>query len=417
MKKIISLILFAGSAVLLNSCLKDKLTKTYKILEPVYKSKTEVLANIKSSSPASLKNTGKIYLYNNYIFLNEINKGVHIIDNTNPSSPVTKAFISIPGNVDIAVKGNILYADLYTDMMVIDITDPLNARLLKAVPNIFPERFYGNGFVADSTKVIVDWVEKEITEEADAPLINRGWISFNAAIQSDASSLKNAAGAVLPGIGIGGSMARFAIINDYMYAVNQSSLDVLSLTNPSDPLVISSKSVGWNIETIYPFKQKLFIGSSTGMFIFSIANPALPVYESGFSHARACDPVVADDNYAYVTLRAGNFCQGTNNELDVINIQNLQAPVLVKRYNLTNPFGLAKDGNLLFVCDGKDGLKIYDAADVQNLQLIKHISGIETYDVIAWNKKLIVVAKDGLIQYDYASVNNIFQLSKIKVSR
>jgi hypothetical protein len=416
MKKIIVQSLLMVSVLFLSSCLKDKLTKTYKILEPVYRAKTEVLADIKSSSPVPLKTTGKIYLYNNFIFLNEVNKGVHIIDNTNPSIPVSKAFINIPGNVDIAVKGNILYADLYTDMVVIDIADPLNAKLLKVVPDIFPERFYGNGFVADSTKVIVDWVEKEITEEINAPSVNRGWIFLNTAFMSDASTARGA-GAVLPGIGVGGSMARFAIMNDFMYAVNRYSLEVLNLSNPADPFLISSTSVGWNIETIYPFKQKLFIGSSTGMFIYSLANAAAPVRESSFAHARACDPVVADDNYAFVTLRAGNFCQGTDNELDVINIQNIQAPVLVKKYNLTNPFGLAKDGNLLFVCDGKDGLKIYDAANVQALQLIKHISGIETYDVIAWNKKLLVVVKEGLIQYDYTNVNNIFQLSKVNFSR
>src|SRR6266446_6677913 len=109
---------------LLQGCLKDKLTQTYSILVPIYKAKDEVYGNIKSNVPQEIQSPGKIFLYGNYIFLNEIDKGVHIIDNSNPASPVEKAFIDIPGNLDIAVKGSTLYADLYTDLVVVDISNP-----------------------------------------------------------------------------------------------------------------------------------------------------------------------------------------------------------------------------------------------------------------------------------------------------
>jgi len=406
-----------GTAVLvcifmLSSCIKDKLTKTYTIFEPVYRDKATVLGEIKSNPARSIQNPGKIYKYGNFIFLNEVNKGVHVIDNSNPSNPLIKAFISIPGNVDIAVKGNILYADLYTDLVVINISDPLQANLVKLVPSIFPERQYGNGFNPDTTKVIVDWIQKEVTVRISA-FDNGGLCTNCSVLQSSGGS----GAAASPTIGIGGSMARFALVNDYLYAVNRANLQVLNTNNPANPVHTATRFIGWNIETIYPFKQKLFIGSSTGMFIFNINNPALPVNEGAFTHARACDPVVADDNFAYVTLRAGNFCQGTNNQLDIINVQNLPSVSLVKTYNMTNPFGLAKDGNLLFICDGKDGLKVYDSGNVLNLQLRKHIKGMETFDVIAANSILLLVAKDGLYQYSYSNPDNIHLLSKITVNR
>jgi hypothetical protein len=101
----------------------------------------------------------------------------------------------------------------------------------------------------------------------------------------------------------------------------------------------------------------------------------------------------------------------------VIDVQNLESPSLVKTYAMTSPYGLGKDGDLLFICDGKDGLKAYDAADVQNLQLIKTIGGMETYDVIAMNKVAMVVAKDGLYQYSYADLANIRLLSKININK
>ncbi|HJY24023.1 MAG TPA: hypothetical protein VJ279_14110, partial [Hanamia sp.] len=123
------------------------------------------------------------------------------------------------------------------------------------------------------------------------------------------------------------------------------------------------------------------------------------------------------DNYAYVTLRSGSMCQGFTNQLEVLQLNNFINPQLIKTYPFANPHGLSKDGNLLFICDGADGLKIYNASDVSNLQLMKQFSNIETYDVIAYNHLALVVAKDGLYQYDYSDINNIHLVSKIGISK
>jgi hypothetical protein len=136
-----------------------------------------------------------------------------------------------------------------------------------------------------------------------------------------------------------------------------------------------------------------------------------------FSHVQSCDPVIADDDYAYVTLRTGSACFGTTNQLDVLQLNSFTNPSLVKSYPFTNPHGLSKDGNLLFICDGSDGLKIYNASDVSHLKLIKQFSNIETYDVIAYDHIALVVAKDGLYQYDYSDANNIHLISKIGISK
>lgn len=418
MRKIILLPFLVIIAFALQSCLKDKITRTYSVFEPIYKSKAEVQAEIKSSTAVSISNPGKIYMYGNYIFLNEVNKGVHIIDNSNPASPVIKAFINIPGNIDIAVKGSSLYADLYTDLVVVDISDPLNATLKKVVPKIFPERVYVAGFIPDSTKVIVGWTERKIKETIDQPPAGRGWIRGDVFLRfsSSLSGTSSGGGTAAPVTGIAGSMARFSIVNNFLYAVNMSSIKVLDIAAVNDPQLQNTVPVGWNIETIYPFKNKLFLGSSNGMFIYDISNPAAPVREGSVAHFRACDPVVADNTYAFVTLRAGTFCQGTNNELDVINVQNVMSPQLVKTYGLTNPYGLAKDGDLLFVCDGSDGLKVYNTSNVLSLQLLDRVKNITTYDVIAWNNRLLVVAKGGLYQYNYSNPSGLSLISKLAVN-
>jgi hypothetical protein len=189
-------------------------------------------------------------------------------------------------------------------------------------------------------------------------------------------------------------------------------LDVYDISIPQSPAFTSKVQLGWGIETIYPFKNKLFIGSNTGMFIYDVTNPSQPSKQGEFNHVRTCDPVIAEDKYAYVTLRSGTGCPGSTNQLDVLDITNLSQPSLVKSYTMTNPHGLSKDGDLLFICDGQDGLKIYNAANASNVFLLKQLTGPETFDVIAWNGVAIVSATDGLYQYDYSDVQNIKLLSK-----
>jgi hypothetical protein len=319
--------------------------------------------------------------------------------------------------MDLALKGNTLYADLYTDLVTLDISNPLNVVVKKYNEGVFPYRSYGNGFYNDSSKVIVNWLKRDttVTEKLNSgnATIFPQVFYMDVLTNFSSSTGKNSSSP----IGKGGSMARFAIVNNRIYTVSNSDLNVFDITNADNPVYKNKVNVGsWNVETIFPFKDKLFIGSQNGMFVYNISNVDNPSLAGQFSHVQSCDPVIADDEYAYVTLRSGSACQGFSNQLEILKLNNITDPQLLKVYPFTNPHGLSKDGNLLFICDGSDGLKIYDAADVNNLKLIKQFSNIETYDVITYNHLAVVVAKDGLYQYDYGDVNNIHLISKTGIS-
>ena len=236
MKNFPKLSVAVGLLVLLFSgCVKDtiKSTYTYTYFEPVYKPYTEVVANIKSNASMPVSLPGKISLIGKYILLNEVNKGIHVIDNSNPSSPVNISFIDLPGNVDIAVKGNILYADFYADLVAIDISDPKNAKVKKIVKNIFPERRY-YGYQADSSMVITSWIKKTQTIEGGFPPI----YCYDGALQSatDASASFSNKAAASP-IGINGSLSRFALVSDYLYSVSNDSLRITDVEIADDPLL------------------------------------------------------------------------------------------------------------------------------------------------------------------------------------
>lgn len=414
MKSLLSrLLIVTAVSVLLTSCLKDKITKTYAIYTPVYKTKAEVFSALKAGTPAAVSSPGKIFLYGNYIFLNEVDKGVHIIDNSNPSAPVNKYFIPVPGNLDMAVKGNMLYVDMYADLLAIDISDPANIKLKDTISGLFPERIYAGGFVPETGKVIVDWIRKDTTVEVkNTPWFPCMTCNFMFATAQDASGGTKAS---VPGIA--GSMARFSIVNNVLYALNATHLNTISLADPANPEPAHSLEMNNQIETIYPFKDKLFIGSATGMLICNIADPLTPTVEGSFIHARACDPVIVDDRYAYITLRTGVFCGGTQNQLDVVDVASVANPKLARTYGMVNPHGLAKYGKTLFICDGNAGLKIYDATDPYALKLEQELTGMDTYDAIAYNKILMLVTREGLKQYDYTDLKNIRLLSTIGLKK
>lgn len=255
-------------------------------------------------------------------------------------------------------------------------------------------------------------MKKDTTVAENCNVGNRWGNCTNCFVAFDALSSSSAQKAASP-FGMGGSMARFSIVNANLYTVSNSDMSVYSIAAPENPVFSNKINMGWGIETIYPFKDKLFIGSNTGMFIYDIKNPNSPAKLGQFTHLTSCDPVIADDDYAFVTLRSGENCRRGSNQLDVLDIKNLTSPALLKTYPMVSPHGLSKDGNTLFICDGKDGLKVYDAANVKDLTLKKHIEGFQSYDVIAYNKLAIVVSKDGLRQYDYSNMNDIKLLSRI----
>jgi hypothetical protein len=81
---------------------------------------------------------------------------------------------------------------------------------------------------------------------------------------------------------------------------------------------------------------------------------------------------------------------------------------------MKHPKGLAIKDNLLFLCD--DGLKIFDKTQPQNVELLSHVSGIDTYDVIALSSKhILVVGKSGLLQYDVSNPRAPSQISGIPI--
>lgn len=415
-----------GLSVLLESC-SDKCEVRNEMVyyRPVYTTLTELRSGVESLPAQVIHSTGKIYIKDNWLFINEPGKGIHVVDNTDPASPDIEHFINIPGNYDFAINGNTLYADSYIDLVMIDLTSMDNIHEVNRLENVF-SNYNSLGFGMDPARgLITEWVEeKEVKvyeSECDANIESWGGVYYMEGIAVFASSDFNKSAAIAPGNGsgpgVGGSMARFTISGDYLFTLNGADVQTINISNSANPVVESNTSISWDMETIFPYKDNLFIGSRSGMHILDISNPASPALISTYEHVRVCDPVVVQDDIAYVTLRSGTECEGFTNQLEVINIENLLAPELIKTYQMTNPHGLGIDGTTLFICDGDAGLKVYDATDNLKIDqnMLANYEGINAYDVIPFNNILTMTGEDGIFQYDYSDPDDIKFLSKLEI--
>lgn len=401
---------FILSFFLLQSCTKDHCEQEAHWIElvPVYKYQSEIDSiNVQFEAARELEKPGKIYFYNKHVFVNEYLKGVHIIDNTNPENPKNIAFLNIEGNADIAVRGDRLYADCYTDLVVFDISDLDNIEVVNRQTAVFSPLSPANN--SRGMLVYKEQVPRSRLVSCDSDNDPGNWNSGLLGISPPPPSA-------------GGSQARFTFVDDYFYTVSNRDLNVFSLNNPDEPNLILTKEIGWGIETIIPFNENLFIGSNTGMQIWDNSNPAEPMFLSRFSHAFACDPVFVKENYAYVTLRSGNACQSFSNQLDLIDITDLENPFLEETFEMDNPHGLSIEENNLFVCEGDFGLKVFDITNPKDLgnNKIDEIKNKHSYDVIVIpgdEKHLLVVGDDGLFQYDYSNPNNLKEISRIEIKK
>ncbi|MCB0632288.1 MAG: hypothetical protein R2824_18285 [Saprospiraceae bacterium] len=432
MSRILLACFMIGLAFSLNSCLEDKCqaTRQYTVYKPIYAKMEEYRNAVQPEGAHTLGNTGALYIYQNYIFINELREGIHIIDNTDPSNPTPIAFLNIPGNSNLAVRNNLLYADNYVDLVVMDISDPLNVKYVGRTENVFDSYpFY------EDLGYLVYYEESEETVELSCSDLNYGrdifWfqddfiavdVAFGAPeVLSSQAGFDSANSSDGSNIGQSGSLARFSIIDKYLYSVSEYDLRVFDLKDPVNAELASTINIGWGIETIFPYKDNLFIGANNGMYIYDNSDPLNPTQLSLFQHATACDPVFVDGETAYVTLRDGQECQSFSNQLDVVDISDLSAPQLLATHPMQHPHGLSVSNDRLYLCEGDFGFKVFDVSDYHTIgeHQLAQVDDFSAYDVITISPRnlAIVIGKDGLYQFDITDPASPQRLSLLPTGR
>lgn len=108
--------------------------------KPVYSNDLNDI--VKLEDPKPLKNPGKIYSYKNYLLVNEVQQGLHIIDNTDPTNPIQTHFLTIAGSNDVAIKNDIIYADQFNNLIVVSLDSIAGIIEKKRLPEVFENYAY-----------------------------------------------------------------------------------------------------------------------------------------------------------------------------------------------------------------------------------------------------------------------------------
>jgi hypothetical protein len=227
-------------------------------------------------------------------------------------------------------------------------------------------------------------------------------ILFLSALISCSKEMGSANGAA--STGAGGSTARFTIAGNYLYVVDNLSLKAFDISSNTAAVYKSKTEIGINIETIFPYQDKLFIGSSSTMYIYSLSDPSRPTQlgKAEYTIRMACDPVVARDSVAYATLRSTGRCGGSQSALVVYNIKNISSPQLMNTFFLTAPYGLGIKNNSLYVCEGQNGIRVFNITKAYDPIQVSEVRASNTtfYDVIPYGNIVIAQVNDGFILYD-----------------
>lgn len=358
--------------LLLSACSDPKAEAlTWSKLEPVYMTEHEFISSVKMDTSRDLEKPGKVLSLNGFLFVNEINKGIHIIDNTDPIEPVNVGFLTIPANRDIGILGNLLYADSYSDLLVFDIEDITNPKLVSRKKGIFlnlPILYQSFPYhTSDSTKgIVVDWKKVEledVCESDDCYIISRRFGVQSALLATNKSPIRDKqASQFLEKVSQ--PMERFAIAGNHMYAIDLNRLVTLDINN-LEPRVVHKEEVDWGIETIMIYQEYIYLGSRNALYIYSIANP--------------------------------------------------EKPVQVSAYNMNNARRLGILGNYLFVSEGDQGIRILDVSNPQNLVEVHYTADMSAFGIIPHNNVLMITGSSGIVQYDYSNAGEIAYLSTIPV--
>ncbi len=214
--------------------------------------------------------------------------------------------------------------------------------------------------------------------------------------------------------GKGGSLARFTVVGNYLYLADYNTLEVYDVTTPAAAVKVRSVPIGFGVETLFPYGDKLFIGAQEGMYIYSLAAPDNPQKLGEARHVRTCDPVVANDTTAYVTLRGSGTCGAATDGLYTYDIKTITAPVQKSLLPLSTPYGLGLQDTVVFVCRSTGGLTAVNVKNAGAPREMYTLKDGDYRDVIPYGDVLICYVRTGIILYDMKNLDSLVQLGTFK---
>ena len=393
------------------SRLEGDVTMTYTKAEAFY-GDIDSLRNIELiESPRSITNAVGHYLGKDYILIGERSEGIHVFDNTDLNNPVSTAFLNIPFSKEFYVENNYLYIESGYDLLKINLSDIRNPFIEARLKYAFSDEIFSN----DRNEVLLGFKYSTQTDDFEIGSPEAKEIEAEGIMHVNYQEQIIPLSAV-PSMFVGnngrskGTLNRIAISNNNIYVVGFNKLHVFrsegNTIYKNTPINVDEGS-----ETLYIDQDRLFIGSESMVKIYTIYNPDQPQFASDVEHVTSCDPVLADGDVAYSTLRSlvNQGCGGDENLMMVLDLRNPRRASLIREITMESPYGMSVINNLLFVGEGQNGLTIFSLENKNRPKEIQHFDDIVAYDIMPHptEHNVIMVAFDNGIQEYQMNWNNL----------
>jgi len=96
--------------------------------QPVYLDDADNSIDLVGARP--VEDPGQIYLLGDLLLVNDVGKGIHIIDNSDPAAPVNKGFLTVLGSENMVLRDGIVYVNQFNSLLAIDVSDVDNVRVI-----------------------------------------------------------------------------------------------------------------------------------------------------------------------------------------------------------------------------------------------------------------------------------------------
>ncbi len=309
----------------------------YSSYKPVLMSRSDLLNSVALRPQRTIDTVFKVDFMGDIMLVGEIYKGIHLLDNLDPSNVRPLGFISIPGIIDFVVKDSIIFANNAVDLVSVKVVSPTEIQIVAREQDVFGELQPPDGRSMDP--VFMRGHRPENTEIV-------AWVR-DPNVQLHADSL---------------FLVTNLLARDETHVFGLIGQSVVMFNNNSGILEYNSLTKA-NFDANYRigyYNEYLFFYGANNLRVFQVQADNLTLVNeyTGINPSNYIDFWCLNDSCIMaVSFHSDANFWNLNNQLEIYSVGNFDAISLDTIIALSYPLDVKIRDSFLYVCD--QGIKIF----------------------------------------------------------